>query len=115
MSKKLFPSDVLNQAQGVLTAWKQIDGTMAFGALNVDALSEAVSASREMQSEISRVDTQLTNLRNQRDDLFSDAWDMVKRARAGIKATFGDDSSEYELVGGTRMSDRKTPARKVNA
>jgi hypothetical protein len=26
--------------------------------------------------------------------------------------TFGDDSSEYEMVGGTRLSDRKRPVRK---
>jgi hypothetical protein len=113
MGKKLFPSDVLNQAQGVLTAWNQIDETMAFGSLNVEAMAATVSSSREVEAEISRLETLLTDKRNQRDDLFFDTWDKVKRARAGIKATFGDDSSEYELVGGTRISDRKSPVRKV--
>jgi hypothetical protein len=28
------------------------------------------------------------------------------------KGTFGDDSSQYELVGGTRLSDRKPIRRK---
>jgi 3-phenylpropionate/cinnamic acid dioxygenase small subunit len=34
--------------------------------------------------------------------------DKVKRVRTGIKASFGDDSSTYEMVSGARMSERKT-------
>ena len=29
--------------------------------------------------------------------------------------TYGDDSSQYELVGGTRLSDRKAPTRKTSS
>jgi hypothetical protein len=43
------------------------------------------------------------------------AWDKVKRARAGVKAAYGDDSSQFEMIGGTRTSDRKTRSRKVTA
>jgi hypothetical protein len=115
MGKKIFPSDVLNQAQGVLTAWNQIDQSMAFGSLNVEVMTATVSASREVEAEISRLETLLTDKRNQRDELHSDAWDMVKRARSGIKAAFGDDSFQYDMIGGTRISDRKSSARKVAA
>ncbi len=31
----------------------------------------------------------------------------------GVKAIYGDDSSQYEMVGGTRLSERKTYARKA--
>ena len=34
-------------------------------------------------------------------------WDVVKRVCAGVKAIYGDDSSQYEMVGGTPMSERK--------
>ena len=37
----------------------------------------------------------------------------ISRARMGIKVIYGDDSSEYEMVGGTRLSDRKPVARKA--
>jgi hypothetical protein len=37
---------------------------------------------------------------------------MVKRARSGIKGFYGDDSTEYEIAGGTRASDRKSHRRK---
>ena len=33
----------------------------------------------------------------------------AKQVRLGVKAMFGDDSAEYEKVGGTRASERKKP------
>ena len=56
---------------------------------------------------------QLTNLRNQRDTINQSLWDKVKRARAGVKANYGDDSSQYEMVGGTRLSERKSARRRT--
>jgi len=32
-----------------------------------------------------------------------------------MKAIYGDDSSQYEMIGGTRLSERKSPARKAKA
>jgi hypothetical protein len=37
----------------------------------------------------------------------------MKRIRSVIKGTYGDDSSQYELVGGTRLSDRKPYRRRT--
>jgi hypothetical protein len=42
-------------------------------------------------------------------------WDKVKRVRAGVKANYGDDSSQYEMVGGTRLSERKPPTRRITS
>jgi hypothetical protein len=39
--------------------------------------------------------------------------DWNKRILAATGATYGPDSSEYEQVGGTRLSERKRPARKA--
>lgn len=30
-------------------------------------------------------------------------WDKVKRVRNSVKANYGDDSSQYEMVGGMRL------------
>jgi hypothetical protein len=68
-----------------------------------------------IQVELNSLDAQLTDLRNRRDALFSAIWDKLKRIRAGVKGIYGDDSSQYEMVGGTRMSERKPPARKPAA
>jgi hypothetical protein len=59
------------------------------------------------------LEAQLTNLRNQRDTLYTELWDKLKRVRNGVKANYGDDSSQYEMVGGTRRSERKAPTRKI--
>jgi hypothetical protein len=40
-------------------------------------------------------------------------WDKVKRVRKGVKANYGDDSSQYEMVGGTRTSERQPRTRKA--
>jgi len=36
--------------------------------------------------------------------------DWNKRTLAGVGSIYGDDSSQYELAGGTRRSERKKPA-----
>lgn len=41
--------------------------------------------------------------------------DVSTRMLAGIGAKFGRDSSEYEMLGGRRTSERKRPVRKPAA
>ena len=60
------------------------------------------------------LDAQLTDVRNKRDELTAKIWDEVKRVRSTVKGLYGDDSSQYEMVGGTRVSERKTPVRKAS-
>jgi hypothetical protein len=113
MTKKPYPTDVLEQAQSVNNAWNQINSELAFGDLNISALAGDISQSGPLQSQLDSLETQLTNVRNQRDALNQSLWDKVKRVRASIKGIYGDDSSEYEMVGGTRLSERKSPTRKA--
>ena len=42
-------------------------------------------------------------------DLLSD-WN--RRVLSAVEAQYGPDSSEYEMVGGTRKSERKRPSKK---
>ena len=113
MSKKLFPTDVINQGKNVLDAWRQIDDQLSFGALDTAALTVDINRARGIEEAITNLENQLTNMRNQRDAANNSVWDKVKRARAGVKATYGDNSSQYEMVGGTRLSERKTPTRRT--
>jgi hypothetical protein len=115
MANKLYPTDVLEQAQTVLDAWKQIKTDMVFGDLTVAMLSTDISQAGPIVAEITNLETQLTDLRNTRDTLYQAMWDKVKRVRAGVKANYGDDSSQYEMIGGTRLSERKSPTRKPTA
>jgi len=68
-----------------------------------------------IQSQMNSLEAQLTNLRDQRDDLNAVIWGEVKRVRTGVKGQYGDDSPQYEMVGGTRLSERKPVPRKKAA
>jgi len=111
MSKKLFPTDVLAQAKSVLDAWRQINTEMTFGDLDCGALDQDLTTAFSVDAQLTNLETQLTNVRNQRDAINQSVWNKVKRVRAGVKANYGDDSSQYEMVGGTRLSERKSPTR----
>jgi len=86
---------------------------MTVGDLSLTALTADLEQVLPIQTQLDALDVELTDLRNRRDALLFSIWDKVKRARAGIKGIYGDDSSEYEMIGGTRLSDRKSPTRKA--
>jgi hypothetical protein len=111
MGKKLYPSNVLKEAIGVQVAWKHIDEEVALGGMNIAALATDIEEIRKTQPELVYLEHQLMQVRNRRDELYLAAWDKIKRVRASVKGLYGDDSSEYELVGGTRRSDRKRARR----
>ena len=112
MTKKVYPPNVLEQAQTIVSAWNQIGATVTLATLLPAALSTDITSATALESQLAALELQLTNTRNQRDALYIGLWDKVKRVRAGVKANYGDDSSQYEMVGGTRLSDRKSPVRR---
>ena len=113
MQTKTYPTDVLEQANNLLTAINQIDEELSFGDVNNAVLTADVAQLGPVLAQIVQLETQLTSLRNQRDEISQNMWDKIKRFRLGVKANYGDDSSQYEMVGGTRLSDRKPRARKA--
>ena len=112
---KNYPNDVIAQGQLVLTAWNQIGATVTLGTLTVAEFTTDLTTATTIESDIAKLEAQLTDKRNQRDAANTALWDKVKRARNGVKANYGDDSSQYEMMGGTRTSERKTASRKVAA
>jgi hypothetical protein len=111
MGKKLYPTDTLKQAQSILSAWEHIDPALKIVALTFEGITENVATVREMQKKIVHLQKELLDIRNQRDAAAIGLWNKVKRTRSGIKGIYGDDSTEYELAGGTRRSERKKPRR----
>ena len=62
--------------------------------------------------EVKSLKRQITEQTDTRDDLTKLAKNHIVRARKGVLAHFGTDSTEYAQVGGTRASERKRPGRK---
>ena len=114
MIARNYPSDILPQANNLLSACQQIDPAMSAGTLTITAFADSLTQVQQTQSQIDALERQLTELRIKRDDQLRTIWDSVKRWRSMVKAMFGGDSPEYELVGGTRFSERKRPARRAS-
>ena len=111
MASKPFPPDTLKQAQDALQGWKSFDPAFKVGELTLPTLETEVAQLVTIQNQLAALEKQATDLRNKRDTVSTSVWDKVKRARRGVQAIYGDDSSQYELMGGTRLSERKTPVR----
>jgi len=113
MSAKKYPTDILKQTQTAIEAWKRIDPAFKVGELTPDQLTANLTKVAPITAEIDSLETRLTELRNQRDDIFNACWVALKRLRSAIKGIYGDNSSQYEMIGGKRLADRKPVARKV--
>ncbi|MCP4288414.1 MAG: hypothetical protein GY792_28970 [Gammaproteobacteria bacterium] len=99
---------MIAQAQSVLEGWKQFDPALpAIGALTQTGVQAELDQAQPILAQIDALEAQLTSLRNQRDDVLNSLWDSTKRVRSAVKGIYGNDSSEYEMVGGTRLSERK--------
>jgi len=110
MSKKRFPTNIIDQIESALEVWKHIDANLKIGTFTREDLNANLERCRQVKTQIDAIETQLIDLRNQREQVFNDSWDMLKRLRSAIKGIYGDDSPQYEMIGGTRMSDRKKSA-----
>jgi hypothetical protein len=115
MGKKLYPADTLDQAKDILIAWEQIDPALKIGPLSQEALAADLERVHELRAKILQMQVELIDIRNERDQACLEIWDQVKRVRSGIKGLYGDDSSEYEIAGGTRMSEKKRRRRTPSA
>ena len=114
MSKKQFPPDTLNQAINMQDAWAKIDEQLSLGGLRIGDLVMEINQIHQAEASVVSLENDLTNMRNTRDALYESTWDKVRRMRAVVKGAYGFDSPQYELVGGTRASERK-PARRTQA
>ena len=56
MPGKTFPTDVLEQVQAVLDAWKEIGEKVTFGDLTSDMLSGDLAQATLLQSEINSLE-----------------------------------------------------------
>ncbi len=70
-------------------------------AARLDAYNQALAALDQLLNEFQAEEAELN--------------EMNRRILSAGEAVFGPDSSEYEMLGGTRKSERKRPTRKGGA
>lgn len=100
-----------------LTGLKTIDSTLDFGNGQTIAAFEAKIVEMEAALEVYNAKlSEADHARNLFEAKEQAVLDFYKRMLSGVGVRFGYDSSEYEVAGGTRTSDRKkTPMKKVEA
>ena len=113
MASKPYPTNTIEQAKDVAQGWKTFNESFKVGDLTLAAFAGELNGVVSQQEQINALEKQLSDLRNQRDGSLAGLWQQVKRVRNTVKGVYGDNASEYELVGGTRLSERKAPVRKA--
>ena len=112
--QKRTSTETLEKARHILAGLKQITPKPDFGPVVTEAIYEA-----EVNGYSSDLDAYNSHLAeaddksNRLDDRRKRLRDFNQRIQAAVKALYGPDSSEFELVGGLRRSDRKKPVRKL--
>jgi hypothetical protein len=81
-------------------------------SLKCAILTALIKAAEELGAEINTKESELDVVKEKQKVILTKINDFQKRLRAGAKSAFGDDSLEYERVGGKRASEHKKRAKK---
>lgn len=116
MAKKIHdPSNVRELAKPILKIFKASPELKMkfekqdFTHVELAALDELVE---DADDAVENKRAELTPLLNARNLHAARLHDVLVQARKAIAGYFGQDSDEYELAGGTRTSERKSPGRR---
>jgi hypothetical protein len=112
MRRKLYPINVLKRANHIATAWEQIGTDETIGSVPHRDFTADIMQAGIIEAQIREAEIKLSALRNERDAHYLCLWGKVKRVYDSVKGIYGDDSSQYEMVGRTPASKRKRRSRK---
>jgi hypothetical protein len=110
--RKSIPKEV-QAAQQRADGMVSVDEALDFGSgVSVMSLNTTIDRVIDQISEYNQMQSQIAQKANEIDASIKVLVDLTSRALKGAELRFGRDSSEYEMIGGTRTSDRKRPTRK---
>jgi hypothetical protein len=116
MARTKRRSPILQTARERLAGLKQFQTQPDFGpALTVAAYETEINGYTTDETTYNQDLAALDDKQNRLDARENGLKDLNLRILAAVKAQFGPDSSEFELVGGVRRSERKKPVRKAAA
>jgi hypothetical protein len=107
---------LLQEAHAVKQALEEIGEGLPAG-ISASEMSDRITALEDIIRQLDTLNAETTRLINSKGDVaerVSDyrVSDYIVQSRSAIKGIFGSDSYEYDMVGGTRKSERKKPKRK---
>jgi len=111
--RKRTSSQTLEKARHILAGLKQITPTPEFGPELTEALFEAeINGYTHDLEAFNGGLADLDDQQNRLDGREQRLSDFSQRIQAAVKALYGPDSSQFEVIGGVRRSDRKRRTRK---
>jgi len=113
MARLKRTSNVVEVARQRLAGLKAIDPPPNLGPSLTIALYEAkINSVSDLLNTYNQKLADLDQLQNDLQAAEAELNELNRRILSGGEAHYGPDSSEYEMLGGTRKSDRKKPSRK---
>jgi hypothetical protein len=112
MATKDSAADVLGETPGILKVWGN-NPLIKIGDMTFADYSAKVQALETLHGDVEDKELDLSKIRNSRDDNALEVSGLNSRFRSIARGQFGPDSSEYEQVGGTRSSERKSAKKKT--
>lgn len=106
----MSPKQIEEKIQEILNAWRDIVPTKTFGGMTLSQFEAKVKPSFDAREQVAKIENQLAQAINQRDDADEVSLDTVQLVVAGVVGdpTEGPNSPLYEAMGYTRKSERKT-------
>ncbi|MCI5225792.1 MAG: hypothetical protein D3918_03810 [Candidatus Electrothrix sp. AX2] len=103
---------LLQEANEIKKALEKIDDRLPDGlkAADMETRMEAVES---VVDELDAVNAERTRLVDRKGEQSKHLSDHIVQVRSAVKGIFGADSAEYDMVGGTRTSERKRSKRKT--
>jgi hypothetical protein len=111
MPTKSVPK-LLQEAGQIKEALEKIGSDLP-GGVSAKEVSARIDALNGAVSKLDALNAEKKKLVNTKDQQCKTLSDFIVKARLAIKLAYGPDSSEYEMAGGTRASERKRPVRKA--
>ncbi len=113
MARLKRKSTALETARRRLAGLKAINPKPNYGpGLTEEDFEKVIVDAETLLAKYHQMSAEMDEMQNLFDAAEERANDKSKRILSATEATYGADSSEYEMVGGTRTSDRKKPGRK---
>jgi hypothetical protein len=103
---------IIAEAEQIERVWVA-NPTFTLGDVTLTKFQAALASLRTRRDELQAARATLTAATNAAHDESAALNVINTRARSGVRAFFGPNSTQYEQVGGKRSSDRKRPTRKT--
>ncbi len=105
---------IMSDAREMHVVLGDIEGSLAKD-LTAENLEKLIAKGDEQIGKLKQLDDDTAEVTEAKRQTMRELHDFMKRVRSGAKSAFGDDSLEYERVGGTRRSEIKRGKSKTSA